>query len=135
MNNLQNNKYKSEIINGLSKKGLLLSDQDANQYKHSGTASRAAGNYGDDAPNASPAEQKHAKKWLKVRNGCLYNKIPEILGVSATGTLIDAMTTGSWQKAAKIILKLGGKGTVVGLAASLTWTYGECSRYANSKVK
>ena len=27
------------------------------------------------------------------------------LGVSATGTLIDAMTTGSWQKAAKIILK------------------------------
>ncbi|EFS17327.1 conserved hypothetical protein [Staphylococcus capitis C87] len=72
---------------------------------------------------------------MKVRNGCLYNKIPEILGVSATGTLIDAMTTGSWQKAAKIILKLGSKGTVVGLAASLTWTYGECSRYANSKVE
>lgn len=70
-----------------------MSDQDANQYKHSGTASRAAGNFWDDAPNASPAEQKHAKKWLKVRNGCLYNKIPEILGVSATGTLIDAMTT------------------------------------------
>ncbi|WP_239682150.1 hypothetical protein [Staphylococcus capitis] len=55
--------------------------------------------------------------------------------MSATGTLIDAMTTGSWQKAAKIILKLGSKGTVFGLAASLTWTYGECSRYANSKVE
>lgn len=60
-----------------------------------GTALRAAGNYGDDAPNASPAEQKHAKKWLKERNGCLYNKIPEISGVAATVTLIDAMSAGS----------------------------------------
>ena len=42
-------------------------------------------------------QNKTCEKWLKVRNGCLYNKIPEILGVSATGTLIDAMTTGSWQ--------------------------------------
>lgn len=42
-----------------------MSDQDANQYKHSGTASRAAGNYGDDAPNASPAEQNMRRNGWK----------------------------------------------------------------------
>lgn len=124
---LKGNAYYDELYDSLKEGGPLLSDNEAEKY------SKGDNQISENALRAKGGGKWGATDWLNARNGCMVRKMPDIAGISASSAVIDAITQKSWKKAAKLLLKLGGKGTVVGIAGSLVYEYGQCNAEANKK--
>ena len=80
-------------------------------------------------------KRKENPKWTAARDKCFYAKMKDAYGPAAFTAIYTYLKNKDWTNAAKRLLKLGVKGSVPGLAATLMWSIASCGDVASKKHK
>lgn len=110
--NVSNTKY-AYLLDDLEGQGIIEKDNNSNIV--------------------TPELLKTNPKWTEASNKCIKSKIKDTYGPTALTAIWEAGKDGNWKKGAKKLLKLGIKGSVPGLVASLTWFSVSCGDEASKK--
>jgi hypothetical protein len=106
------------LIGDLEKEGVILDDNRLNQSSIQIRSLR-----------------RENPKWVNYSERCFRKGLNNAYGPAAITGVWEAIKKGNFKKGAKKLLKLGVKGSLPGIMATVIWEYNKCNTKANKKYK